>query len=397
MKKITVLNDFPLYPLNHGGKIRIFNIYKELSKRFNVTYICFGSSKNLEITQLSENFVEVRVPKDYIHKKMDKVIGSYLRISIDDIIAMFFCNISRKLAHTIKSYLSEADIVFASHPYMYPIIKKYITNKFLVYEALNVEYVLKKNLLGDGLFRKALYNYVKIIEGELVKASDLIFVMSAQDMLKLNEVYNITNNKIHISPNGVNIPEFSILYKNNKLVKEKVIKQPLAIFMGSGHPPNVEAAKKIVSEIAPKMENVYFLICGSVCWSFKKGKIGKNIGLTFEVSPEEKLELYRVSDIALNPMLSGSGTNIKMLDYMASGLPVITTPTGARGLDVENYNHVMICEISEFPEKIREVLRNNELYDKLSHNGHNLVEEKYDWEKIAESMAKTLQEKLDIL
>ena len=35
----------------------------------------------------------------------------------------------------------------------------------------------------------------------------------------------------------------------------------------------------------------------------------------------------------INPMISGSGTNIKMFDFMAAGLPIITTDIGARGIE----------------------------------------------------------------
>jgi glycosyltransferase involved in cell wall biosynthesis len=94
-------------------------------------------------------------------------------------------------------------------------------------------------------------------------------------------------------------------------------------------------------------------------------------------------------------MLSGSGTNIKMLDYMAAGLPVITTPVGARGLDIENHNNAIICDVSKFPEKIRELTNDKDLYARLSRNGRKLVVEKYDWENIAERMAKILEGKLE--
>ena len=39
-----------------------------------------------------------------------------------------------------------------------------------------------------------------------------------------------------------------------------------------------------------------------------------------------------ILDLAINPVTTGSGTNLKMLDYMAAGVPVLSTPHGARGL-----------------------------------------------------------------
>lgn len=44
IKNILVVNDFPIYLPNHGGKIRIYNIYKYLSHFYRVVYVSFGSS-----------------------------------------------------------------------------------------------------------------------------------------------------------------------------------------------------------------------------------------------------------------------------------------------------------------------------------------------------------------
>lgn len=119
-------------------------------------------------------------------------------------------------------------------------------------------------------------------------------------------------------------------------------------------------------------------------------RAARNVLLLGQISDEEKLELYRSADVALNPMLSGSGTNIKMLDYMAAGLPVISTPTGARGLEIESYKHAIICDLPEFPAKITEILEDDRLRSKLIANSRRLVAEKYDWKRIAEDMDQAL-------
>lgn len=391
-RKIVVVNDFPIYPPRFGGQFRIYNLYKNLSRWFDITYICFSYDNRLKETEFCQNFRGIEIPKSRIHSNINAFLGKIFGKAVDDIVAMFLCRSNIKMDHTIRDHIAKSEIIIVSHPYMYPSVEKYTKNKILIHESLNVEYILKKAILGDGFFKKFLYNRVKKIEGDLIRKSDLMFTVSELDMYKIQDIYKMTNKKMYISPNGVDISAYDILYKNGKLEKEKIIKYPIAIFMASGHPPNTEAAEKIINEIAPKMKGLYFLICGSVCWNIKDYKVGGNIGLTFDVSEEEKLELYRVSDIALNPILSGSGTNIKMLDYMAAELPIITTPTGARGLDIKNYDDAIICDILEFPEKILEVLEDRDLYDKLGSNGRKLAEEKYDWTKIAGDMAKILED-----
>ena len=60
-------------------------------------------------------------------------------------------------------------------------------------------------------------------------------------------------------------------------------------------------------------------------------------------------------DVALNPMFSGSGSNLKMLDYTASGVPVLTTPFGNRGLDFTP-QQVWLAEKAEWPAALQALL-----------------------------------------
>jgi len=388
MKSIIVLNDFPMYPPDHGGKLRIYNIYRELSSEYKIIYICFGNNKTILENKITEKFIEIRIPKGNVHRCLEWFLGKLLGIAVDDIVAMLLCRSNRNLDRTIGKYLADCELVVLSLPYMFPAVKDLSGDKILVYESQNVEYSLKKSILREGFIRDRLCNHVKDIEGGLAEACDILFVTSELDRDGVKEIYGTDNKKMYISPNGTDLSAFKSLYRDGKLCKDKILPIPLAIFIGSGHPPNVEAAKIILTDIAPKAQDIYFLICGSVCWMIRDMPKGKNVGLGYMISDEEKLGLYRAADIALNPMLSGSGTNIKMLDYMAAGLPIITTPVGARGLDIKDYTHAIICEISEFPRAIFEVIKDKDLYIKLSVNGHELVKEKYDWKNIAKEMAK---------
>ena len=272
MKNIVVFNDFPVYPPRFGGQIRIYNIYKNLSERYNITYICFGKSNSIEETRICENFLEIKVPKRGFHKNMDAAAGKLLGVSVDDITAMFLCRQNAEIAALAKTSIEKSDLVILSHPYMFPLVRDYVYNKPLIYEAHNVEAYLKKALLGKGVLRNYISGRVEAVEKELSLRADLVFVTSEEDLNSIKQLYGLEKNKIHVSPNGVDINTFSLLYKERQLIKEKIIDRPLVLFLGSGHPPNVQAAKLILKEIAPKMKDIYFLICGSVCWGIKKMK-----------------------------------------------------------------------------------------------------------------------------
>jgi glycosyltransferase involved in cell wall biosynthesis len=116
-----------------------------------------------------------------------------------------------------------------------------------------------------------------------------------------------------------------------------------------------------------------------------------NVKLFYEVEDEVRNTLLGISDLAINPMTYGSGTSLKMFDFFAAGLPVISTALGARGIELENGREIIICAIEEFKEKINAILGDAERHSSLSMEARRLAEEEHDWEVIAEKITDTIK------
>ncbi|MDD1700439.1 MAG: glycosyltransferase family 4 protein [Methanoregula sp.] len=391
MKKILVVNDFTIFPIVHGGKVRIFNIYQNISSNFQIIYVCLGENPKIQNKIISENFHEISVPKTFFYKIIIFITNLMMRSSVDDFGALFFASSNLQLKKVIRKELAECDIVIFCHPYMYPAVAPYIRNQLVIYEALNVEYALKKSILSNGYLKNILLDRLRMTGQALLKRCDLCFAMSEDDKQLFTQVYDVDTSKIKVAPNGVDLEYYTEIYKSRLIKKEQIISAPLILFLGSGHPPNVESAKQIIRNIAPKLPNVYFLIAGSVCWTIRNENHGKNVGFAYLITDEEKRELFRVTNVAINPMMSGSGTNLKMLDYMAAGLPVVSTAVGARGINLKNGIHAIICDIDAFPEKISDVINDKNLSEFLSSNGRDLVKAHYVWKEIAELMVNEIK------
>jgi len=196
--------------------------------------------------------------------------------------------------------------------------------------------------------------------------------------------------KIFIVPNGVDTHKVPFFTKEEKEKQKKrlgISDHTTILFVGSWHPPNLEALEFIVEKLAKKRKDCLFFIVGSINDYFKqqynqRKNYPKNV-LAFGVVNElEKIEIYKASDIAINPMISGSGTNLKMLDYMASGIPVISTPIGARGLEIEN--NVIISDLEDFNDYIIKIIYNEIHTKQICKNARHIVERSYDWEKISQ-------------
>jgi glycosyltransferase involved in cell wall biosynthesis len=90
-------------------------------------------------------------------------------------------------------------------------------------------------------------------------------------------------------------------------------------------------------------------------------------------------------------MRSGSGTNVKIAGYLAAGVPIVTTPLGARGYDLVDGQHAIVCSLEEFPARIRALLHDAALADRLSAEGRRLAETRYDWHAIAAGVVGALE------
>jgi hypothetical protein len=109
----------------------------------------------------------------------------------------------------------------------------------------------------------------------------------------------------------------------------------LLVFSGSRFGPNVEAFEalrefsRVESEFL-RRERVYILILGSVVAApFREGFLIAT-GRVADVAP-----YFAAGDAGLNPVVRGSGANVKLFEYLATRLPVISTIFGVRGMALQ--------------------------------------------------------------
>jgi glycosyltransferase involved in cell wall biosynthesis len=148
-----------------------------------------------------------------------------------------------------------------------------------------------------------------------------------------------------------------------------------------------------VKEIAPRLPNCTVAIAGGVKDSYQAShgpRTPENVTWLGTVAAEQRLSFYHAADIALNPMFSGSGTNLKMLDYFAAGLPVVSTPAGARGLELAP-DDCIVCPAEQFVARIEVLLNNPDARSRLAANARKLAVERYAWSMIAADAAQAVR------
>ena len=154
-------------------------------------------------------------------------------------------------------------------------------------------------------------------------------------------------------------------------------KDPVCVFIGSyDYGPNAAAAAFVDEQLAPELPVATFVVAGRN----PPEKNSPNV-----VTPgfvEDLPGLLSLADLALCPLFSGSGTKLKMLDYLAAGLPIVTTPVGTQGLPlVDGESALVATNASAFVDAIRRLLDSPELADQIRSNGWNLAAE-FDWDRL---------------
>lgn len=390
-KSITVTSTFSVYPPQGGGQARIYNLYKNIAKEYDVEIVSFTNVNERETKkEIADGLYEICVPKSGKHQEKEWEMQEKIGIPVTDVAMLTLSGETEKYGEELKRSIIKSDMVIVSHPYLYYEVKKYLGNKSFIYEAHNVESIMKKEMFPSTTYSKKLVDDVFECEKECCEKSKFIMTCSEEDKEKLVEIYNVKKEKIIVVPNGVDTTETSFVDWNTRQAKKRELglqNNKIGLFMGSWHKPNLEACEAIF-KIAKQCPEVTFLLMGSQCEYFKTQKnvdIPNNVGMLGLVDEAEKERVFSIVDFALNPMMSGSGTNLKMFDYMSAGIPIITTEFGTRG--IENKDVFIISEVDEMAVTINSLEING---DKVV-SARKYVEDVFDWSIISSNILDWLK------
>jgi glycosyltransferase involved in cell wall biosynthesis len=98
-------------------------------------------------------------------------------------------------------------------------------------------------------------------------------------------------------------------------------------------------------------------------------------------------DVLHAADIALNPVEMGSGTNLKLIQYMAAGLPVISTSAGIRGIE-RGRDVCAVAPLPAFPDLLKQMLESPDLLSGLGAAARAEAESNYDWQRVTSRAAK---------
>jgi glycosyltransferase involved in cell wall biosynthesis len=349
--------------------------------------------KILAVNSEKFNVKESDIPDEYKKKTGIELIDVDLSVKPTNAFLNLFTkksyHVERFISDDFKAKLIEVlekeqfDIVQLEMLYMAPYVEdiRAHSKAMIVLRAHNVEHKIWERIAKETrspLKRWYINHLTKTLKEYELNALETVDGIAAITRKDAAFFRKYTSKPVIDIPFGVYPEEFTPKYE--------IEGKPKFYHIGSMNwMPNEEGIRWFINEVLPKTvekapDFVYHL-AGRNMPEWLTAMNDPHVDVVGEV-PDAKA-FVADHDVAIVPLLSGSGIRIKIIESMAMGKTVITTRVGAEGILYDEEVNIIIAENkAKMVEAIRAINENPQIAVKIGQAARRLVEETYDNRKI---------------
>ncbi len=390
MNILFLANRFP-YPPFRGDKLKIYNLTKRLAAKHDLYLVTFYESRD-ELNYLKDIqpfFKEIELV--YLPKWRSILNGIPALFSKTPLQVAYFK--SSKMKRMVRFALDryDIDVVHTQHLRLSQYTKHLDIPKILDLPDAFSLYFKRRNETDRPLINR-LIDSIEI--GRLTKAEKVItaydktLVCSVEDKKYLEKLHKTDN--IDILLNGVDLDTFDVKeghdYSHNHTL----------LFTGNmDYAPNVDAVQYFVKEMWPAISKVNpktkFIIAGQRPVDAVQKLAGDRIEVTGFI-PDLK-DMYADASVVIAPLRFGAGTQNKVLEAMAMGVPTVCTHIGFEGLQIQSGQGVILAkEKSQFIEEVTMLLADAAKRQEVGEQGLAIARTRFSWDKIAVKLEEYFKE-----
>lgn len=390
MKLLFHANRFP-YPPYRGDKLKIYNLSKHLSQKHELHLITFLENEEdiKHLPELEKIFTSIHLVQLPKKKAILNTLRTTYKRGIPFQIGYFFME---EMQNKIKEIITihDFDAVHIQHLRLAPYWKD-IKDLPRILDLPDAFSLYWKRRVKNSNFLKKTFNlieYKRLKDYEkVIKFFDLALVCSKEDLDYLRLEHNLDN--LQLLPNGVNTNVFPIEEHNYKINHN-------ILFTGNmDYEPNIDAVIYFTDTIWPILKQEFpelkFIIAGQrpnkKILELAKLKDVKVTGFVKDIANE-----YRNASLLVAPLRYGAGTQNKVLEAMAMGVPVVSHKIGFEGLEIQQGQGVwMETNTENFITKCKELIQSEEMRSRTGKLGQSVIKERYNWEIISKQLETYFQ------
>ena len=386
--RILLVAPYAVYPPNHGGGVRLYNLIRALSRDCDLHLLIFHRSE--EEKEQQRVALEPYLRSIHFHhwqpqprrsgwtlqpsfammfktEEVQSLIHRILREENIDVLQLEYTELGQygmARYDGVKTVLTLYDVSFRSYARRRRagMLRRYGLNK------------------GSGLW---LTDWMRLLRYELrvARRADQVHVMSAADGGYLSRFLPSGAKTIRVIPNAVDLDHYTAPPPDSRPARR-------VLFVGNfEHMPNLDALDYLMQEIWPRVRKTVpdaeLVIVGAKAGPSVYQYDGRD-GVTVIGPVEETAPHYQNCTMLVAPIRAASGTRLKILEAFACETPVVTTTIGAEGIEGKAGEHFLIADdAAAFADAVCELLRNPALRVRLGRNGRELAERSYSWDASA--------------
>jgi sugar transferase (PEP-CTERM/EpsH1 system associated) len=384
-----------LHPIDKGGRIRTYNMLKELKAEHHITYLTLDdgtAAQDARQKSLEYCHELICIP----HTQKQKFTpGFYSDLAL---------NLVSPLPYAIQKYSSKAMRAAIQQQLQSGkfdvLVCDFLAPAINVPENLPCPTVLFQHNVEAMIWKRHYevqtsppkkaylhqqWQKMRRFEQKVCGRFDSVVAVSREDVETIHNEYEVS--QVFDVPTGVDTeffrPSGSVQRDPNNLV-----------FTGSmDWLPNEDAIRYFTEEIMPLIKRSVPDVTLTV--------VGRNPFLSLiELSKREPSIIVtgRVDDVRpyiekaaayVVPLRIGSGTRLKIYEAMAMEKPIVSTSVGAEGLPLENNLDLLLADSAQsFAEAVVRILSDQALADRLGQKAGNTVRTNFGWTRVAQRFAE---------
>jgi glycosyltransferase involved in cell wall biosynthesis len=327
VRKILVVSGLQIYPPESGGMLRTSSLIDALVARgFDVTvYSMVGRKRDYLAGRPSGTEAIKERLREYVDRGRFWAALQFAAYRLQLPPIWITLVLALHTPQKLRGLLASSDAVIVDFPFLFPAARS--TGKPVALNTHNVE--------ADLCRRPWMKRLVATIERRAAQSVRHVFCCSEGDRSFF--AHHVGIDRTSIVPNGIDPTRFAGIDVERGPLRATLgytDEDRVLLFAASSFGPNVEALAWLEGFVAEHeamltRKNLRFLVVGSVSKQpFERPRL-KAVGVVSRIEP-----YFAAADLAFNGVFRGSGTNLKMAEFIAVGLPILTSAAGMRGYDL---------------------------------------------------------------
>jgi glycosyltransferase involved in cell wall biosynthesis len=392
---VVIVDGDVSYPANSGKRLRTLNLMLRLARRHRIGYICRANATGCECRTaadfLRDHGIEMIPFEHSVPPKSGPLF--YARLAANLLSPVPYSVASHhtpRLGEAVRAYAARHAVdlwQFEWLPYA-GAVEDPAARKVIM--AHNVETLIweryletERNPLKRWYIRRQLRKFDRFERRTFQEAARVVTV-SAEDARVVRERFGIPH--VDVVDNGID----RAYYEPVQLSRDPA----RILFLGNLEwRPNLDAVRlmldRVFPEVVARAPQARLSIVGRNPPEWLVQRAGSLAGVELHANVADVRPFLGQSGVMAVPLRIGGGSRLKILEALATGLPVVSTRIGAEGLCLRPSRDLVVVEqVEDVAGALVEAIREPAKAGKLAEHGRRVVLERYDWDPLADRLER---------